>query len=221
MKFDFDIMRAEAKIFAIENVESRVHLFSIIDPTCLPMDFGWVMKNQDHMITYGYAQYAARKDKEFEEAFNVFFMKYYDCELYHLEGETENWIDPEHDLNMTEEQVEVIRYIINTESRIAFEGLNHLIMDDELYEFCKEHCTLMDSNNRYKVIVSPYPFTFHFFVDTDLSIIPEDSNFRQELLWQKMEELKIEIPHHNYGDYIIEQIKRHEGSVTEYWEIGS
>ena len=69
------------------------------------------------------------------------------------------------------------------------------------------------------IIINDYPTNFSFKVYEELPEFTFDCPVRTQILHDKMEELQIESPSHDFSDYCVEAIEPFGGG--EEWIIGS
>ena len=70
------------------------------------------------------------------------------------------------------------------------------------------------------ITIVEYPITFRFSTNKKFDVFTnKNDGGRNEILLEKMYELKIESPNHNYEDYIVEKVVKRDNN--EFWYLGS
>ena len=114
---NFNILKAKAEVYANEYLDSRLFLFAVGKTADdFPLDFQevWDVDNSDVHIYDAMAEFIFRGVIEFQSAFDCFFIKYYDADLYHSGNYKDSFTTPAEDGILTKAQEIEVRELIYT-----------------------------------------------------------------------------------------------------------
>ncbi len=114
---DFNLLKAKAEVYANEYLDSRIFLFAVGQTADdFPLDFQevWDVDNADVHIYDAMAEFIFRGKVEFQSAFDCFFIRYYNAELYHSGDCEDSFTTPAEDGIITRAQETEVRELMHT-----------------------------------------------------------------------------------------------------------
>ena len=138
----FNQVKVMAEVFAKEHIENRINTHALValdnlyDLEYWPDDFPYEI-NADIACMQGIASINLDWENEVDDAVDVFYIKYFNLDLYHSGEMKDSFTDPMEDLGMTFQQVQAIKDIIRDEMFYGTENspYNNEEIVDEIFGY--------------------------------------------------------------------------------------
>ena len=142
----FNQVKVMAEVFAKEHIENRIQNHALValdnldDLKYWPDDFPYIV-DSDIACMNGIAHINLKWEEEVDSAVDVFYIKYFNLDIYHSGECKDVFTDPMGDLGMTFQQVQAIKDIIRDEMFYGSEDspYNNEEIVDEIFGYLQHN----------------------------------------------------------------------------------